>query len=420
MASHPQGRRVAEVITAGRRGSGYLVAADTVLTAAHVVRGAGRATVRFDADRPQEWSASADVVLHDPASDLAVLRLASTERRTSAEPVRYGKIDESLGELKVQAVGFPLWKLRRHADQTVSRESHHALGSVALLSNRRSDTLEITLNAAAGDQGSPWEAMSGAVVFAQGLAVGVITEHHSSEGPGRLTAVRLDRCLVRDPNLAGLLGAGALVDVPQPAAQSADPRHHGTLHAAQAAIGAVVAIVTIVVGAITYALWSATSSPERSEPSPTFAPPISRTAGAVSTAVTTMTGANGRWLTDLPPVAGADRVSRPPKTSGTLDMPCATGSEGDLRRVVEYDLLRGYTSFRAVVTRSGGIRPEAAVQVEVIVDAAVRDNAVLHSGEQADLSADITGAASLQLRLTCQEPAGKVTFADALLTSRGE
>ena len=39
----------------GRRGSGYRIGAEAVLTAAHVVRDANAVRVRFDADRSGEW-----------------------------------------------------------------------------------------------------------------------------------------------------------------------------------------------------------------------------------------------------------------------------------------------------------------------------------------------------------------------------
>ncbi|WP_143676019.1 NACHT domain-containing protein, partial [Streptomyces milbemycinicus] len=40
---------------------------------------------------------------------------------------------------------------------------------------------------------SPWEAMSGAAVWSEGHLIGVVIEHHASEGLGRLTASRVDR-----------------------------------------------------------------------------------------------------------------------------------------------------------------------------------------------------------------------------------
>ena len=53
--------RVAEIIVTApdgkpkRRGSGYLIAADTVRTSAHVVQGACQVRVRVEADQPTEW-----------------------------------------------------------------------------------------------------------------------------------------------------------------------------------------------------------------------------------------------------------------------------------------------------------------------------------------------------------------------------
>ena len=59
--------RVAELIvtTKGpspdRRGSGYRITAEAVLTAAHVVRDEAGVRVRFDADRSGEWVADGRV-----------------------------------------------------------------------------------------------------------------------------------------------------------------------------------------------------------------------------------------------------------------------------------------------------------------------------------------------------------------------
>jgi trypsin-like peptidase len=71
--------RVAELIVetrgGGQRGSGYRVIAGTVLTAAHVVMDAVSVGVRFNADLPDEWTASATVECADPAADVAALSI---------------------------------------------------------------------------------------------------------------------------------------------------------------------------------------------------------------------------------------------------------------------------------------------------------------------------------------------------------
>ncbi len=66
---------------------------------------------------------------------------------------------------------------------------------VAPMSNRRGGTLEVRVRPP-GSTGptdlSPWEGMSGAAVWVADRIVGVVTEHHHAEGPGTITAARLD------------------------------------------------------------------------------------------------------------------------------------------------------------------------------------------------------------------------------------
>jgi hypothetical protein len=222
------GPRVAEVLvtcTDGRdvRGSGYWVRDHLVLTAAHVVADPARVAVRFGAGQSSEWSTAAAVEWRDESADLALLRL---EHVLGGEvvPVRFGRVKSRPVQVEAHMVGFPRWKLRPTGDGGWVREAHHAVGTVAALSNTKSGTLEITIEPPGEDPDpavSPWQAMSGAAVWIAGCVVGVVSAHHRREGLGRLTAVRLDRYLqspgeVRDA-LAELLdlsdGPDALVDV---------------------------------------------------------------------------------------------------------------------------------------------------------------------------------------------------------------
>ncbi|MFW6693525.1 trypsin-like peptidase domain-containing protein [Streptomyces sp. MAR4 CNX-425] len=197
--------RIAEVITdsgagGGSRGSGYLISADAVLTAAHVVAGAHRITVRCDADRPGEWSAPAVVAWTAAGSDLAVLTVTPPAHAPAAAvPARFGRVaDDRPDVVDVHLAGFPLFKRRRHPDGAYFREMHQAHGSVAALSNLRTGTLEVTVPPPGADPDpavSPWSGMSGAAVWAGDRVVGVIAEHHRAEGLNRLTAVRLDHAL---------------------------------------------------------------------------------------------------------------------------------------------------------------------------------------------------------------------------------
>ncbi|WP_405687073.1 NACHT domain-containing protein [Streptomyces sp. NBC_01387] len=212
-AHEPDGfdvRRVVQVIIVGRggegwRGSGYRVSGDTVLTAAHVVRDAVSVTLRFlteDGD-VTELSAEADPVWEDSEVDIAVLRMArdvGSGELYAAEvpPVRFGRITQPVD---CESLGFPKFKLRLEIGSselnriTQYRDSHHALGSTTPWADLRKGTLEISVSAPGSDpEGrSPWEGMSGAAVWSSGYLIGVVSLHHATDGPGRLTASRVQR-----------------------------------------------------------------------------------------------------------------------------------------------------------------------------------------------------------------------------------
>ncbi len=196
--------RVAEILVdlAGggqRRGSGYRVTTGSVLTAAHVVVGAARVRVRFNADRPDEWVSPARSVILATAGDVAVLAI-DPDGLPAVEPTGFGRLGDRDAVLECRSLGFPRFKLRsdhqRQDGLEQYRDTAHIVGSLAVLSNRREGTLEISIAtppAADRDaQRSPWEGMSGAVVFARGRIIGVISEHHPSDGLSRLAAARVD------------------------------------------------------------------------------------------------------------------------------------------------------------------------------------------------------------------------------------
>jgi hypothetical protein len=159
----------------------------------------------------------------DPETDIAAVGFDPPD----AVPVAaagFGRLADRHAVIEVHTAGFPRWKLRRRADGRQYRDLHDAAGILTVLSNRRSGTLEITVNPPGEDPDpgvSPWEAMSGAAVFAGPHIIGVVAEHHRREGLGRLTAVRIDRCLDRTDQrtgqtlaeVLGIVDAGALPDV---------------------------------------------------------------------------------------------------------------------------------------------------------------------------------------------------------------
>ncbi|MGN9821439.1 trypsin-like peptidase domain-containing protein [Streptomyces sp. SD11] len=195
--------RTAEIIVSmpagggsGRRGSGYLVAPGTVLTAAHVVAGADGIRVRFQAGRPGERVVDAASAWSNDAVDVAVLTLPETATE-DVPPVSLGRIDEQDTVLSCTAMGFPRFKLRTDAAGRRFRDAEHMDASCAVLANRREGTLDLRITAPPAEDPDPardaWEGMSGAAVFSGAHLVGVVSRHHRREGPGRIAAGRVDR-----------------------------------------------------------------------------------------------------------------------------------------------------------------------------------------------------------------------------------
>lgn len=202
----PDPQRVAEVITrrisgGGSRGSGYLLTDRYVLTAAHVLDDVAAAKVRFAADLAEEWTADAEVDWIDGDLDVALLRItAPRDAVTSVRPVSFGRVGER--STNCESLGFPLFNLReddisRTADglSLRYRDSYHALGFAAPLSNLAETTLEFIVQAPdrlPRPGHSLWEGMSGAALWSGGHLIGIVAQHHAKDGPGTLAVGRID------------------------------------------------------------------------------------------------------------------------------------------------------------------------------------------------------------------------------------
>ncbi|MGW1373440.1 NACHT domain-containing protein [Streptomyces sp. NPDC002446] len=233
-------RRVVQVITAlrtgaRRLGSGYRVSGDAVLTAAHVTCDAESVQLRFLTEGGGVTELPGEQVWADSAADIAVLRIAGGAGAGGAgaaevPPVRFGRITRPVD---CEALGFPRFKLRRDTAAperdapTWYRDSHHARGTTTPFADLRTGSLEITVDPPGHDpepDRSPWEGMSGALVWSGGCVIGVISEQHRAEGLGRLTASQVERWYrlaptrIRELNeLIGLpLHTGELTRLPLP------------------------------------------------------------------------------------------------------------------------------------------------------------------------------------------------------------
>ncbi|MFJ5675696.1 NACHT domain-containing protein [Streptomyces sp. NPDC093097] len=232
-AWEPQGldtRRAVQIVTtrrasAGRRGSGYQVTGDVVLTAAHVVSGAVSVRVRFVTEDGVTWDVDAETVWDDSDVDVALLRISNDpyfarQYTDEVPPVRFGRPEQPVA---CEALGFPRFRLRRdtaspdHGAPRTYRDTQHALGQAVPAAGLRQGTLEISgLEAPRDDpdpKRSPWEGMSGAAVWSGGCLIGIISEHHPGDGLGRLTARPVNRWYT-SLSRARIDELGALIDLP--------------------------------------------------------------------------------------------------------------------------------------------------------------------------------------------------------------
>lgn len=216
---HPARACLAEiVVTAGdgsmSRGSGYLVASGWVLTAAHVVHGARNVGVWLGA--PTELLTGdghrVESVRTVAGTDLALVLISVDATPPGyVRPVLGAVYRDDAAETAAVAVGFPWFKLRPAPDRPKVnlREVHYAVGRIVGGSNTKTGTLEFSV-ADAPDRrpdpdASPWEGMSGGPLFTQGRLVGVVGQHHPSEGTDTLTA----RPLLVPDDIATRLGLPA-------------------------------------------------------------------------------------------------------------------------------------------------------------------------------------------------------------------
>ena len=190
-------------------GSGYLVTGRLVLTARHCVvdKKTSRPARKLLVARRSGGSETAATLLAVGSQlDVAVLAVEDSQWSvpvTSAEP-RFGRVDRSrTAELRdCEAVGFPLWQLD---PQDRGRNAAELHGTIRVTEDVESGLLvmrdplltDVTApsSAAGRDQvaESPWGGLSGALVFCEGLAIGVVIEHHPRQGGSAIRILPAER-----------------------------------------------------------------------------------------------------------------------------------------------------------------------------------------------------------------------------------
>jgi hypothetical protein len=127
---------------------------------------------------------------------------------------------------------------------------------------------------------------------------------------------------------------------------------------------------------------------------------------------------NERHLAELPLAQGGGAVRV--IDGRDLSMPCGSGQSDDRYRELEYELPGAYTSFTTQATAGGKADPEASIGIEVFVrtrqersDRIPRPSAiVVKANGSAPVTANITDAKALLLRITCSASTLNVRFTD--------
>jgi hypothetical protein len=186
-----------------RYGSGCIVVGRTVLTAAHVVTDAVRVTVR-DPDKVRHEAALDLEFIGDvsgPGPDLALVEIKDALINVPAIGLAAVNRDSPTGDpvKDCHVVGYPAFMEQNTPDGSQIRETADAFGYVPVLSRLAGGLLSVQVSqrprplppvgTTLGQ--SEWAGMSGAPVVADGLLLGVVSEHAPREGSASITATPL-------------------------------------------------------------------------------------------------------------------------------------------------------------------------------------------------------------------------------------
>ncbi|MBT2382527.1 serine protease [Streptomyces sp. ISL-11] len=187
---HPAKERIAAVF--GRsQGSGYLLAPNLVLTAAHVIGDCDTPRVIVPGGVGQVrcrvvWARD-DNRRCDAALLVAERDLVDEETAAAFEPVVWGRAYDLRVWPGAQAIGYP----HVQRDAAGELDTEQVTGSLKpgsnLLSGRHVLDSDCGAPAPPSGGGSPWAGMSGAAVFVDGLLAGVVCADPNGWRHGRLT-----------------------------------------------------------------------------------------------------------------------------------------------------------------------------------------------------------------------------------------
>ncbi len=220
-------------------GSGYLVTEHSVLTARHctVDKRTGQPALSLRVARLSDGAkTTATLIAARSDSDVAVLAVGKDPAwpvPITSEPPRFGRVDRSRAvELSdCRAVGFPLWQLDSKDQQNAAdlrgpiRAIEDAESGLLVMRDPLLKDVAVPATAATQDQAeeSAWDGLSGALVFYQGLALGIVVRHHPWKGSSAITILPVERFAAGPAGgdldsaaVAAALGLPAADQLPQP------------------------------------------------------------------------------------------------------------------------------------------------------------------------------------------------------------
>ena len=224
-------------------GSGYLVSERLVLTARHCAADerTGRPAMSLRVGRCS-GGPEVPATLVAAGSDLDVAVLAVAENPawavpTDLEPTRFGRVDRRRsGELHdCEAIGFPLWQLDPEDQGRNVAELHGTIRATEdfesgflVMRDPLLNDVAVSGTTATEDRPdrSPWGGLSGALVFYQGTALGVVIEHRPWQGSSAITILPVERFADGDPDclaVAAALGLPSADELPQIGARIIQP-----------------------------------------------------------------------------------------------------------------------------------------------------------------------------------------------------
>lgn len=188
----PDPRRVVQLFPGGSAdqpaGSGYLVGRGLILTAAHVVDGlaSARLLIGHPEAEAHELTIDSRTATSDPRADIAVLAIDAI--LGPVPPAPWTRLDAWSADVAVTTLGFPQF----NADADGERTPHAATGIARPGVNVRGGSLRFEVDLVPGEdrlaRHGAWGGMSGAVLWAGGRIVGVITGHVGAPGVSVLSA----------------------------------------------------------------------------------------------------------------------------------------------------------------------------------------------------------------------------------------